>query len=229
MSRADEQTVDGLGYSFATWLISLGALHIGFHFAELVPLPIPRHSRASGPHIPTSHTDEKRHPVKARQTPVSDALVILSALLSYLVALLLYFLAPTSWRHRATFSILLAPPGTILRFALSKINTHPRFIDKFPLGTFIANILASIVISAAFVGQRIPSGQGFLRCNALYAIQQGFCGCLSTVSTFVVESRSIKRKRDKWAYVGLSVVLGHLVVLAIVGGVRWDRGLTAVC
>jgi len=158
-----------------------------------------------------------------------DIITILSAFIAYLIALLLYFLAPRPWRHRATFPILLAPPGAILRFALSKLNSRSPFADKFPIGTFIANISATLILAGVYAAQRLPTGQGAIRCNALYALQQGFCGCLSTVSTFVVESRSIRRKRWKWVYVGSSVVLGHVAVLAVVGGVGWDRGYVPVC
>jgi CrcB protein len=53
---------------------------------------------------------------------------------------------------------------------------------------------------------------------------------LSTVSTFAVETRTIDRKRWKMIYVLSSVVLGHLLVLAIVGGVKWSReGLGPFC
>ena len=229
--------MDGFAYSFATYLIALGGIHIGTHFGSLIPC-IPPHFRRrfyQTPQHPRSQSPspvpkcEKGAPPFGRRTLIIDILMIVSAFLSYLIALLLYFFAPHPWRHRATFPILLAPPGAILRFMLSKLNTRSPFKDRFPIGTFIANTSATLLISGVFAAQRLPSGQGATRCNALYAIQQGFCGCLSTVSTFVVESRSIKQKRWKWCYVGMSVVLGHVVVLAIVGGVGWEQGYGGVC
>ncbi|KAK1921699.1 CrcB-like protein-domain-containing protein [Papiliotrema laurentii] len=235
-------TVDGVGYSFATWLIALGALHVGDHFATILP---PLHSISASAKrsnlikrsqdVSSSETKHMSEPIRRKDrvtqpTPILDYLVILSSALSYLVALLLYFFGPTVWRHRATFPILFAPPGAILRFALAKLNPLKPFINKFPLGTFLANIIATLVISGVFAAQRLPSAGGSgTRCNALYAIQQGFCGCLSTVSTFVVESRSIKQRRWKWIYVGISVVLGQVCVLAIVGGVGWSQGYVEVC
>lgn len=238
------QSTDGFAYSFSTYLISLGGLHIGAHLASIVsPLVAPWTSRrqAQAAHVhragpskadngegdppPTSTSPSPRH-----SAPLLDALTLFSALLAYLVALLLYFLAPHPWRHRATLPILLAPPGTLLRFGLSKLNPKRPFADRFPIGTFIANMVATLLISGMYAAQRIGIGPvGAVRCDALYAVQQGFCGCLSTVSTFVVETRSIRLKRWKWAYAGGSVVLGHVFVLAIVGGVGWTKGLGQAC
>ena len=167
-------------------------------------------------------------------TPVLDTIFIASAFATYLVALLVYFLGPHGWRHKATFPMLFSPPGAILRFSLGRINVRSPFIDRFPLGTFIANMVATLVVCGTYVGMRFTGAGGLLvggmtRCNALWGIEQGFCGCLSTVSTFVVEARAIKSKKWKWIYVGGSVVLGHLFALAVVGGTRWSRGLGEVC
>ncbi|KAK8847546.1 hypothetical protein IAR55_005404 [Kwoniella newhampshirensis] len=172
-------------------------------------------------------------------TPILDIVTIFTALLAYLLVLILYFFAPRrhSWRHSVLFPLLLAPPGTILRFFLARFNTHRTFIDRFPIGTFLANMIATLIIAGTYAAQRRPSarssssggGGGGVRCNALYAIQQGFCGCLSTVSTFVVEARTVKGWIWKGFYIGGSVILGHLFVLAIVGGIGWSRGFIDVC
>ncbi|WVQ98215.1 hypothetical protein IAU59_005337 [Kwoniella sp. CBS 9459] len=173
------------------------------------------------------------------RTPLLDLVTISTAFIAYLIALLLYFLAPhyghVSWRHSVLFPLLLSPPGAILRFFLSRYNTRPAFLNKFPMGTFVANMVATLLISGVFVAQRSPgtptrsmsmsmSSVGAVRrCDALYAIQQGFCGCLSTVSTFIVEFRTVADPKWKWTYIATSVVLGHLFVLSIVGGTGWSR------
>ncbi|WVQ69417.1 uncharacterized protein L199_007634 [Kwoniella botswanensis] len=180
---------------------------------------------------PEKTSSPSSSPIKPlSQTPFLDILWISTAFFSYLIILLLYFLAKPSWRHNVTFPLLLSPPGTIIRFYFSRFNTRPKFIDRFPLGTFIVNISASIIISICFALQRLPLSQTqAVKCNALNSIQQGFCGCLSTVSTFVVEARTIKSPIHKWIYIGGSVILGHLMVLAIVGGIGWDYGYVDVC
>ncbi|ORX34021.1 CrcB-like protein-domain-containing protein [Kockovaella imperatae] len=276
-------TVDGLAYSFSTWLVALAAVDVGLHFSSIFP-PLPtrlqgrrvvaelravkveadgvteppqeigeagrptlgdtstssssatatsrgaRLSTRGTPSTRTTPSPRTRNPLTGA-TPVLDTLFISSAFASYLIALLLYFLGPRHWRHEAIFPMLLSPPGAILRFALARINPKQPFIDRFPLGTFIANMLATLVVCSTYVGMRPVSvgSTSTVRCNALYGLEEGFCGCLSTVSTFVVEARAIKKKRWKWIYVGGSVVLGHLFALAIVGGTRWTRGFGSVC
>jgi fluoride ion exporter CrcB/FEX len=56
----------------------------------------------------------------------------------------------------------------------------------------------------------------------------GFCGCLTTVSTWVAELVGMKRKREAYAYAlaSVSVALGLCVV--IMGSVRWSVGWEGV-
>ena len=157
-----------------------------------------------------------------------DIGTISTAVLAYLAALLIYFFGPVAWRHRVTFALLLSPPGAMLRFLLANINTRRPFVDRFPMGTFLVNIPGSLIIAGVFAAQRRP-GPGGVGCNGLYALQQGFCGCLTTVSTFAVESRAIRNKAWRWFYVVTSVVMGHICVLAVVGGVGWGEGYIDQC
>lgn len=199
---------------------------MGTHFADVfTSLRVQRFVKSE------NRSDSSRVEKEERcknETPMIDWIVILSAFISYLVGLLIYFYAPKPWRHRATFPILLSPPGTILRYGLSKLNAMQPWKDRFPIGTFIANIAATLILAGVFASQRLGV-TSHTKCNALYAIQQGFCGCLSTVSTFVVESKTIPRKRWKWIFVLGSIVLGHVCVLGIVGGIGWTRGYQPVC
>jgi fluoride ion exporter CrcB/FEX len=252
------QTVDGLGYSFSTFAISMACLHWGEHVSSVLPSlssvrdafgsdsasssspepKVPPQTNGDQPSPGSGSWDASSPPppidptpLASRHTPILDGILISSAFIAYLIVLLVYFLSNPSFRHPAVFPLLLAPPGAILRFLLANLNPLDPFIDRFPLGTFLANMIATLVISGVFAAQRRPptSGGPAVTCNALYAIQQGFCGCLSTVSTFAVEARAVQGWRWKWGYIGGSVVLGHLFVLAIVGGVGWADGYTVAC
>lgn len=201
--------MDGVAYSVVTFAVALASLRFGEYVSSSLPKP----------------------PVKRTKGHVLDIVTIAVAVAFYAGALLLYFLGPLSWRKIASFPILLGPPGAMLRFYLARFNVQPRFLDRFPLGTFIANMLATSVLSATYVGSRAigQAGISATTCNALYALNEGFCGCLSTVSTFVVESRTVRKHRWRWIYILGSVILGHLIVLAIVGGTKWSRGLGPTC
>lgn len=233
--------MDGLAYSIATWAIALTCLHFGKYVSRQLPSAL-RTKTLRNQQSAKSSVDLAKSPPSSSLLPplrraragnfTLDALCIVISLLFYVGALLLYFLGPVHWRSIVSFSLLLGPPGTILRFLLSKFNTKDPFIDRFPIGTFVANMLGTAVLSATYVGRR-ANGQtdmSITTCNALYAIDTGFCGCLSTVSTFAVESRSIRGNRWRWFYVFGSVILGQLIVLAIVGGVKWSStGLGPTC
>lgn len=216
-----------MSYNAVSLAVSLTALHFGGHCARIFyswtkRLPI----RSASKEDPLEGSSNSK---TGRPGGLFHTISIVLGALFYAGALLLYFLGPRSWRHPVTFSLLLGPPGTMLRYSLSKLNTGTRLECKFPIGTFLANVLATAVLAAVYVGQREPhlTNTG---CDALYALEQGFCGCLSTVSTFAVELTSIKRARWKWCYAVSSIVVGHLVVLAIVGGVSWSSaGLGPYC
>ncbi|CAK9779674.1 hypothetical protein CC85DRAFT_327842 [Cutaneotrichosporon oleaginosum] len=206
------KTVNGVAYSLATFGISYAGVVLGHQVSSFLPsLPRPR---------------LLGKPCRLSPTPVVDGLMLLLAAASYAAALAMYFAAPTYWRRHAVFALLLSPPGAMLRYGLSRLNSGKRVDGRFPLGTFIANAAATLLIGGAYAGMRRPAG--VVACDALHALQDGFCGCLSTVSTFVVEARTLRRGWA-WGYVLSSVVLGHLLILATVGGVRWTEGPIGVC
>lgn len=113
---------------------------------------------------------------------------------------------------RMTATLLLAPCGTILRWRMSLLLNNR--IDSFIcLGTFVVNISASLFAFALHLISvdlgEAPEGLAFHTRHLLplvWAARDGFCGCLSTVSTFIGELIRLKRSR---AYVyGMISVLG---------------------
>lgn len=138
--------------------------------------------------------------------------------------------SPANWRARATIPLLFAPPGCILRYYLAKHLNRPT-VAHFPWGTFIANVFGSFVLAMAWDLQHARgigavAGVGSANsCAVLLGVQEGFCGCLTTVSTWVVELNGMGR-RWGWAYGGSSVIIALAGVVIIMGGMGWTIGFS---
>ncbi|KAK4106317.1 hypothetical protein N658DRAFT_555251 [Parathielavia hyrcaniae] len=154
-----------------------------------------------------------------------DRLAVLLGWGCWLGAMLLSVLPPRGhddWRGKAVFALVFAPLGCLARFYLS-LALNGR-VAAFPLGTFAANLTGTAVLALAWdlahsagVGGRAPVAG----CQVLAGVQDGFCGCLTTVSTWVGELAALRR-RHAYVYGGASVLGGLAVVVAVMGGLRWS-------
>lgn len=130
-----------------------------------------------------------------------------------------------TWRGQTLFALVFAPLGALLRFWLSlKLNS---LIAWFPLGTFTANIFGTAVQGMAYDLQRVPfmgaGVVGITACQALQGVEDGFCGCLSTVSTWILELTTLRR-RHAYFYGAASIGVGLGVMVVIMGSVLWTTG-----
>ncbi len=135
-------------------------------------------------------------------------------------------LAQETWRGKVLFALVLAPLGCLLRFhAALKFNGK---ISYFPLGTFIVNIAGTIVLGACWDLQRAPLagavGGGRTGCQVLQGVQDGFCGCLTTVSTWVIELKGLQRKHG-YFYGATSVAVGVSSLVIVMGTFVWEHGI----
>jgi fluoride ion exporter CrcB/FEX len=127
-----------------------------------------------------------------------------------------------NWRGRAVFAIVFAPVGTVMRFYISiPLNTRTSY---FPLGTFVVNILGTMVLGMCFDLQHARQVVGVIGCQVLTGVMDGFCGCLTTVSTWVAELHALNR-RHAYRYGVASIGLGLAMLVAIVGSMRWSIGI----
>lgn len=127
------------------------------------------------------------------------------------------------WRFRAVFPLVFAPPGCLLRFYASKhLNA---IVPSFPLGTFVVNMFGTAILGMAFDLQH-ASGVGAsspTACAVLQGIMEGFCGCLTTVSTWVAEINGLRR-RHGWVYGLTSAWIGVGLMVIIMGSMGWTVG-----
>ncbi|KAI2778745.1 CrcB-like protein-domain-containing protein [Daldinia loculata] len=128
------------------------------------------------------------------------------------------------WRGRVTFSLVFAPLGCLGRFYTSLYLN--RYFPSFPLGTFFVNIFGTAVLGMTWDLAHVPLG-GVVGCQVLQGIEDGFCGCLTTVSTWVAELTALRR-RHAYVYGGVSVVAALACMIAIMGGLRWTDGFSTL-
>jgi CrcB protein len=134
--------------------------------------------------------------------------------------------ANETWRGQAIFACVFAPVGCLLRFYMSlSLNSQ---IPSFPLGTFCVNIFGTAVLGMAFDLQHVGVGGagvggGRVACQILQGIMDGFCGSLTTVSTWILEIATL-RNRHAYFYAFSSVAAGLSILVAVMGGVRWSVG-----
>ncbi|KAF2733606.1 hypothetical protein EJ04DRAFT_513107 [Polyplosphaeria fusca] len=136
--------------------------------------------------------------------------------------------ANETWRGQAVFACVFAPLGCLLRFYVSlKLNG---LAPSFPLGTFCVNIFGSAVLGMVFDLQHVQidsglPGGGRVGCQVLQGIMDGFCGALTTVSTWIAEINGLRRGHG-WTYAFTSVAVGLGTLVVIMGSVRWTVGWT---
>jgi len=211
------------GYSFiallaviiSTLALSLGALIVGAHVALALDPITPR--------IPSRFTRR-----------ILDPLMVFLGFGCWLGALFLCIWPPDrhsspneTWRGTALFPILFAPTGCLLRFYVStKLNG---LVPSFPLGTFAANMFGTAIEGMCYdiqhvgIGVNGSVGGGLAGCQVLQGVQDGFCGCLTTVSTWVGEINGLRR-RSAYLYAVASVLGGLGLMVVIMGSVRWSVG-----
>lgn len=139
------------------------------------------------------------------------------SILIYAATLPAYFRLPANYRHQATAALLFSYPGTLTRYLLS-INLNPR-IKLFPLGTFTANALGTALLGLFHVLEGMPSVSSNA-CSLLQGLGDGYCGCLTTVSTFAAEVDALDGRKASF-YVIMSWVVGQLLLLVIMGSSYW--------
>jgi len=112
--------------------------------------------------------------------------------------------------RRLIYALVFAPFGTFLRRYLSFFNPRNK---RFPLGTFWTNVTGSGILVCLFL---IPGSMSIDRnqCFVISGLMSGFCGCFTTVSTWVAELYSLNRK-DAYVYGGGSIICAQILSIIV--------------
>ena len=125
-----------------------------------------------------------------------------------------YARLPPSYRSQVLASLLFSFPGTLSRYLLAiYMNT---VMKKIPLGTMTANILGTGLLGVFHVLQNKHSHVSPHACSTLQGLIDGYCGALTTISTFAVELNALEGSRYAWIYGGISILMSQLVLLIII-------------
>lgn len=104
-----------------------------------------------------------------------------------------------------------------------------RLVASFPLGTFAANVLGTMILGMAYDLQHSSVASSIVGCQVLQGLADGFCGALTTVSTWVLELDTL-RLRHAYVYGECSIFVAVGCITAIMGQLRWTQGFNApVC
>ncbi len=128
--------------------------------------------------------------------------------------------AQERWRGDALFALVFAPLGCLLRFYAS-LHLNGK-LKSFPLGTFTVNVLGTVLEGMFYDLQHVPLA-GRIGCQVLQGAMDGFCGCLTTVSTWVSELKAL-RLRHAYVYGLVSVGSGVGLMVVIMGSLQWTHG-----
>lgn len=154
----------------------------------------------------------------------------------FVIVSLVLAIVERTWRSW-TLAMLFSPFACYLRYFLAKIGNRTRPDKKWwnlfsldYLGTYAANLIAVTVLAIVTLVSRGKASRGhplirnLLHCQVLTAFANGFCGVLSTVSTFVNEVVSLGLSHSVY-YVFVSILSTFCVMLLIVGLYNWTIGL----
>eukprot|EP00055_Hartaetosiga_balthica_P013982 m.74353 g.74353 ORF g.74353 m.74353 type:complete len:400 (+) comp8451_c0_seq1:29-1228(+) len=144
-----------------------------------------------------------------------------------LVTILLIATAPSgSPNAQLAWITLFAPIGALCRHLLcSKISKRSSFKVIVWNGTYVANVIGCIILAVLVVVQSTTTT--FTKENVVFSIDSvltglltGFCGSITTVSTFISDAHKMAQsssKREAVYYVILSMVTGQVIVFTILG------------
>ena len=134
----------------------------------------------------------------------------------YVLSVLLYIISTTTIitvcvitdNYYILFSLLFGPIGTYLRWRLAYFDVK----NDFPIGTLLSNYIGSIVLAGCMVARLHVNNPTVVQ--LINGVITGFCGCLTTVSTFINQITKLSFKMSLM-YVLISLTTVQLTYITI--------------
>lgn len=193
--------LDGIGLTVYTFSIGIAAFQFGHYTMSLLLVSLPS-------------VRVNRPPPRA----VRYGMAVL-AVLTYAGAFPAYFLMSPQFRQQVTAALLFSFPGALTRYLLAVLLNLR--LKAFPLGTFTANILGTGLLGLFHVLQnKTVNPLSPNACGLVEGLIDGYCGCLTTVTTFVAELHELGGW-PSYRYAFLSWGVSQALLLVILGPAQW--------
>lgn len=171
---------------------------------------------------------KKRFPLAKWETTI-EAVMAALGVIGWIVALVLFIVRDEhSWRYY-TGAMIFSPFGVYARHLCSRYLN--KMSKRFMIGTFTANISATVILSVLLLLQTgkgphsdKPIVSSKSSCLVISGVIQGFCGCFSTISSFVNELVNVLSPTDALRYGSSSIVIGYALMVLIYGTYIWVHG-----
>lgn len=164
-------------------------------------------------------------PLPFGTVPLWETVIAIAGIACWIAAACLMAIpSGRSW----TFAAVMSPIACWMRYYMSKW-LNPK-LQQFPLGTFSVNFIATICLAIIVILNRGETKSGsrvvhtILSCHILQGLDDGFCGTLSTVSTFVSELHSLRITKG-YIYAFTSITVCFCLMIIILGSYTWTMGL----
>lgn len=128
-----------------------------------------------------------------------------------LIVLLVVLLSTGQYTY-IIYSVIFAPFGSLTRYLLSIIFN---FNTNFPLGTLFANVIGSYIYFGMVAINQYVHNLSLLEKQVITSVIQGYCGCLTTVSTFILEVDTIKKHRYIYGYFIITLLPIQIVYIIL--------------
>ena len=204
------------GGKLLTWLVTLWlgwglpftALVGGQHAAQAVEACISHRRRSQGSEVAVASPDESERLIALKRARPEALLTEALIVVAYIVTTIAVIGVPiwTGWTAFA-WTAGFGAVGAYIRYRLSSLNKAGvalfqglrgtelhAFLEPFPMGTFLANVVGTTVQAVVSSASRFAvSYHDHEMQSFLYGVSVGFCGCLTTLSSFVLELQRLPR------------------------------------
>ncbi|KAJ3329323.1 hypothetical protein HDU76_008138 [Blyttiomyces sp. JEL0837] len=211
---------------FLTFSTAIASIFLGETFSNLLPAQLFKVSNKQQRR--QSKLDAENHGVKQTrgfnmklaERGITTADIISMILGVSSMAVLAVFIAVSNSRvlffiTDVAIACLFGPVGSLVRWQLAKLNKI--WPNSFPIGTFLANVGGTVILAVVNLTLIRVDGEHLspIIFSVMVAVSDGFCGCLTTLSTMANELINLPVHKGIM-YAGTSILISQIAIGALI-------------